>query len=291
MIRRLGFVSALVGLGLGLGGCTGAPPAGLSPIPSGIYDSDPCTNQTACQARLNQIRTDGFDVVLNYATEGMDNATRASYADDANAAKLKVVWSMGQTVDVGGLPSYFATVDSKPATAGYYLWDEPTKYDLNDVNVRKHYYMASGTTKPCLIVTRFKWQSRYATTCQYVGPDDYPYGSPFNDPPVDVGAASAAQAAAGQGTQHLPFVLQAFSWSNQTCDPRWWNGSYRFPTRNEMRTDRDNAMLAASSKGKTIDVMFWFSYSCITASDAPPGFEADVAWAANNVTLTSPPFR
>ena len=59
MIHRLGLVSALLGLGLCLGGCTGAPPAGLSPIPTGIYDSDPCTNQTTCQARLNQIRTTG----------------------------------------------------------------------------------------------------------------------------------------------------------------------------------------------------------------------------------------
>ena len=182
-----------------------------------------------------------------------------------------------------------ATVDSKPATAGYYLWDEPTRNDSNAVDVRKRSYLQSRTTKPCLIVTRFKWQSLYANTCQYVGPDDYPYGSPFNDPPVGAGAANAAQTAAARGTQHLPFVLQAFSWSNQTCDPRWWNGSYRFPTRDEMRRDRDAAMVSAKSEGKNIDVLFWFSYSCVTASDAPPGFEADLAWAANNVTLTSPP--
>jgi hypothetical protein len=290
MIRRLGLVLALLGLGLVLGGCTGAPP-GMNPIPTGVYDSDSCTDQTRCQARLNQIRTDGFDVVLNYATGGMDNATRARYADDAKAAGLKVVWNMGDKVDVDGLPSYFATVDSKPATAGYYLWDEPNGNNLNDVNVRKRYYVSSGTTKPCMIVTRLKWQGDYATTCQYVGSDDYPYASPFNDPPVGSGAAKAAQTAVLHGTQQLPFVLQAFSWSNQTCDPRWWNGSYRFPTRDEMRGDRDNAMSAANSKGKRIDVLFWFSYSCITASDAPPRFEADVAWAANNVTLTSPPYR
>jgi hypothetical protein len=290
---------------LALLGCTAVllafspAPAKAALPPQGVYEQ--CAPATQdCRARLQTIADAGFQYVLNYtAWFGSADQVRR-YADEAQAAGLKVIWPLNDHAwrDGTNLRSYYrylgpdcpcssnaefkqwalGLVKDHPATWGFYVGDElpPNSQNISQTKALAGEVKSIAPNKPTLYVTipndngvLTSQLEPFEQTADYVGADYYPVGQGNNLDALS-GYADDTRRLASQYGRKPVFVLQAFSWSEY--DPSYAD---RFPSRDEMQTMRDMAISAGDPQ-----MMLWYAFNDVMDSSDPAGNWADVKAAA-----------
>lgn len=238
----------------------------VNPNLTGIYDAstDP--------GRLGTLGDAGFDLVVNYGTDGMTLDEQWQYANWAQYFGVQIVWDLANPAEpVSEKLATVGKVRTHPGTWGWYVGDEMKESELPGLKSLA-YQIRQRTTKPLLYISRpFKWALRpfsEADVFDYGGPDVYPVGSPYGDPLVCPTADWAATMVRSRG-EGLAMVLQAFSWSVDV------GGNLPWPTYQQMRDMRDNARKCGDP-----GIELWFCYHCITGPyNSPPGYWQDVVAA------------
>jgi len=254
---------------------------------SGIYDScsvsSPQTHRALpdCGKRLAALQQGGFQVVLNYKTADMSLQDNLTYAQQAQAAGMKVIWNLGSYVDLNNgsskpiapkLDLVRATMDL-PATWGYYIGDEHPEFRPQVAQLSAA--VRQITNKPLLYVSRPNPSklAPFKGLADYLGPDIYPVG-PIDRASVCQTARWASRMAGG----NLTMVLQAYSWSIDypNLNPEW-------PSAAQMRQQRNQATRCGNPK-----LLLWFCFHCVTDDNPnPDSYYRQLAWAANGVSLAS----
>ena len=286
----------LLGLSLTVAAATAAPhghkPAkkhkrgkarkAVTPL-SGIYDacsvSEPKrTPLPNCADRLAALHQGGFQVVLNYWSDSMSLEDNLTYAAEAEAQGMRVIWNLSNYRGDNTLEPKLELVQatmSLPVTWGYYIGDEVRPENRAAV-AQLSASVRGMTRKPLMFVSRpnASLMKPFRKLADYIGPDDYPYG-PF-DPSVCRTSQWATKA-----TRNPVMVLQAYSWSIDFTNyqPYW-------PSAGQMRQMRNQATRCGDPK-----LLMWFCFHCITDYNPDPdSYWRQLAWAANGVTL-GPDYR
>jgi hypothetical protein len=275
-------------------------PAKAALPPQGVYEQcAPNSTTEDCGARLKTIADAGFEYVLNY-TAWFGNAEQVRrYADQAQAAGIKVIWPLNDHAwrDGTNLRSHYrflgpdcpcsnnaqfkqwalGLVKDHPATWGFYVGDElpPTSQNVSQVTALSNEVKAIAPGKPTLYVTipdngvLTTQLEPFEQTADYVGADHYPVGMDNDIDATTRYADDTRRLAARYGRKPM-FVLQAFSWSQY-----WPNKPDRFPTRAEMQTMRDLAISAGDPQ-----MMLWYAFNDVMDSSDPAGNWENVKAAA-----------
>lgn len=274
-------------------------PAKAALPPQGVYEQ--CAPATQdCGARLQAIADAGFQYVLNYtAWYGSAEQVR-QYADEAQAAGIKLIWPLNDHAwrDGTDLRSYYrylgpdcpcstnaqfkqwalGLVKDHPATWGFYVGDElsPTSQNISQTKSLANEVKSIAPGKPTLYVTipndsgvLTSQLEPFEQTADYVGGDYYPVGKGNNLDALSGYADDTRRLASQYGRQPM-FVLQAFSWSEYDA-----GAADRFPTRTEMQTMRDSAITAGDPQ-----MLLWYAYNDVMDSSDPAGNWEDVKAAA-----------
>ncbi len=242
-----------------------------------------------CGARLQAIADAGFQYVLNYtAWYGSAEQVR-QYADEAQAAGIKLIWPLNDHAwrDGTDLRSYYrylgpdcpcssnaqfkqwalGLVKDHPATWGFYVGDElsPTSQNISQTKSLANEVKSIAPNKPTLYVTipndngvLTSQLEPFEQTADYVGADYYPVGKGNNLDALS-GYAEDTRRLASQYGKRPVFVLQAFSWSEY--DPSYAD---RFPSRAEMQTMRDTAISDGDPQ-----MMLWYAFNDVMDSSNP----------------------
>jgi hypothetical protein len=274
-------------------------PAKAALPPQGVYEQ--CAPATQdCGARLKTIADAGFKYVLNYtAWYGSAEQVR-NYADEAQAAGIKLIWPLNDHAwrDGTDLRDYYrylgpdcpcdsnaefkqwalGLVKDHPATWGFYVGDElsPTSQNVSQTKALANEVKSIAPDKPTMYVTipnddgvLTSQLEPFEQTADYVGADYYPVGKGDKIDATSDYAADTHRLAAQNGRRPV-FVLQAFSWSEY--DPSYAD---RFPSRGEMQTMRDQAMSSGDPQ-----MMLWYAFNDVMDSSDPAGNWEDVKAAA-----------
>jgi hypothetical protein len=268
--------------------------------PQGVYEQCAPNSKTEdCGARLRMIADAGFQYVLNYtAWYGSAEQVR-HYADEAQAAGIKLIWPLNDHAwrDGTDLRDHYrylgpdcpcssnadfvrwalGLVKDHPATWGFYVGDEldPTSQNVSQTRALASQVKSIAPAKPTLYVTipnddgvLTSQLEPFEPLADYVGADYYPVGKGNNINATSDYAADTRDLAAQHGRRPV-FVLQAFSWSEYQPAPD------RFPTRSEMQSMRDMAI----SEGDP-QMMLWYAFNDVMDSSDPQGNWEDVKAAA-----------
>jgi hypothetical protein len=267
----------------------------------GLYEQcAPNSTSLDCGARLRTIADAGFKYVLNY-TVWFGNAQQVRrYADQAQAAGIKLIWPLNDHAwrDGTDLRSHYrylgpdcpcsgnaefkqwalGLIKDHPATWGFYVGDElpPTSQNVSQTTALANEVKSIAPAKPTLYVTipnnngvLTSQLEPFGQTADYVGADYYPVGTGDSLESVR-GYAADTRRLATQYSKRPMFVLQAFAWSQY-----FPSHSYRFPTRAEMQTMRDYAISAGEPQ-----MMLWYAFNDVMESHDPAGSWADLKAAA-----------
>jgi hypothetical protein len=256
---------------------------------SGIYDacavSEPKTNEplSNCADRLAVLHQGGFKVVLNYSTAGMSLEDNLTYAAQAEAAGMQVIWNLGTYRNLntgGGVPiepklDLVRATMNLPNTWGYYIGDE---HPEDQPQVAELSAAVRGLTDRHLLYVSRPNPSKmrpFKGLADYLGADSYPVG-PFDKP-----TCQTSRWATKMAGSNLTMVLQAYSWSIDYPDlnPQW-------PSAGQMRQQRNQATRCGRPK-----MLLWFCFHCVTDYNPnPDAYWRQLAWAANGVNL-NPSYR
>jgi hypothetical protein len=277
----------------------GPAPAKAALPPQGVYEQ--CAPATQdCGSRLQTIADAGFQYVLNYTAWFGSAEQVRQYADQAQAAGIKLIWPLNDHAwrDGTDLRSYYrylgpdcscttnaqfkqwalGLVKDKPSTWGFYVGDEltPTSQNISQTKALASEVKSIAPNKPTLYVTipndngvLTSQLEPFEQTADYVGADYYPVGKGNNLNATSGYADDTRQLAAQHGRQPM-FVLQAFSWSEYDA-----GAADRFPTRTEMQSMRDQAISSGDPQ-----MLLWYAFNDVMDSSDPTGNWEDVKAAA-----------
>jgi hypothetical protein len=268
---------------------TGEAAGGLPP--QGLYEECPPSSGAQCAGELARIASGGFRVVLNYsAWEGSADEIQ-TYAAQAAADGVQVIWPLndpawlapasstallteypelaetcGCSDDLGFEQYAVALTRDDPATWGWYVGDElaPTQAASAAAlaaTVRAldpghpTLYVASANTADPLANLR-----PFASVAGVLGADIYPIGQDVPAAFVGVIAGEVRRVSAAAHVRSA-MVLQAFDWSAypdelDAPDPRW-------PSKRQMLSMRDAALSADPS------LILWYSYEDLSRAADP----------------------
>jgi hypothetical protein len=284
-------------------GTAAAPPALAAPTAprEGVYES--CAlyrNLDICIARLSQIRSGGFDTVLNYAQFHATAAELRAYADAAHSLGLDLIWplkdqqwwghgklageypmlasSCGCSSDRDFVRYVVGLARSHPATWGYYVGDEALPRQARAIVGFSKRVHRLDPEHPRLYVEVGDLRSlsrrltRFAPGADVVGATTYPVGT-VQDLNAVAEVSGVVKSTAERASRSSAIVLQAFSWDQypgdasaiRLPDPVW-------PSGEEMRTMRT---LAGGH-----DLVLWYSFFDIERSDQPELHWADLVSAS-----------
>jgi hypothetical protein len=272
--------------------------ASAAPSPQGLYEECAPSNQQQCAGELAQMGGAGFRLALNYTAWYGSAADIQAYAGEAQAQGIKLIWPLnvstwrdgssltatytqlaadcGCTTNEAFLQYAVNLVRNLPSTWGFYVGDEvgPSQAPLVAALAAK--VRALDPVHPLLYVGSGLSDvgpglNPFLSAADVIGADVYPVGSGL--PVAYVGdVASKVKDIAERGNKRSAMVLQAFSWGQypteiQAVGPRW-------PTEVEMRTMRDQAVLASPA------MILWYNLSDIQRSDNPAKHWQDLVAAA-----------
>ena len=285
------------------------------PLPRmGLYES--CLPADAsCLARLAEMRTKGFNIVLN---DGLRYAYTADalrvYADHASALGMQVIlpikyspeWDSDSSFLIKKFPNlaeecgcsdntsfltyYINILKNHPALWGYYLADEVHSEHHAGLKVYSDLVKNLDPDHPRLIVEEgtndpmevfFTFHSYMADTTDVLGIDNYPYGYIdiyTNTTRYTGDSARMTQSWADKLHLKSAMVLQAFAF---TQDPDLvdvcdpWPACAPFPSYAQMKAQRDQTL-----QNSRPEIILWFYYPYILDSDNPTQHWNDLAAVA-----------
>jgi YD repeat-containing protein len=285
------------------------------PIPTqGMYEwCNPAQSADGCASRLQRIGQAGFRVVLNgwLFPYNPSEATLRTYAQNAAAAGVHVMWPLGGTgfesadpsgtnllstysrlasnchcSDNQGLLAYLVGIlRSLPNTYGYYLADEPQQAAHDQLAGFVSRIKALDAGHPRVIVgcgicaggpdANVAWM---ADLDIMLGSDAYPVIGGAPNPAasysyVQQNVASLDRAARAYGRQEV-VVLQSWRWGDSASDSQSIGvdpASTRYPTRDEIEAQRD----AAIENGHP-DLILWFTLTQVIGWE--PGQSSSNWW-------------
>jgi hypothetical protein len=284
---RRGVVAALL--------CTAAVvsmPVGAQAAPTlptqGVYDMcTPARSPDHCESRLRRIGDAGFRVVQNMrALDGADLPDILAFANAAHAHGIKVIWSLNSASHraslrdlMPGLPARCGCQDedrmlayligvlrSQPATWGYYIADEPSPADHDEVAAFAAQVKALDPYHERLIMgCGLCWGGEksvdfLADVDATLGTDAYPVHEQGPDRPVVAKRvaddAAGLQRVADRAGRKTVIALQAWRWGDSHYDSEATGigPASRFPTRREIEIQRN----AAITSGRP-ELILWFT--------------------------------
>jgi hypothetical protein len=256
--------------------------------PQGLYDTcAPADSPDGCLFRLRVIAFAGFKVVqpMN-AFRGADRPDILGFADAAHAHGLKVIWTLNSGPDranlLGLMPEVAAEcgcetedemlayviglVKGHPATWGYYLSDEPSPDQRDQVAAYAEQVKALDPNHPGLIMgCGLCWGGEksvefLADIDATLGTDAYPVHAQAPDQPavfhrVAEDAAGLQRVADRRGRRTV-MALQAWRWGDSHYDSESTGigADSRFPTQREIKMQRNAAITNAR-----LDLILWFT--------------------------------
>lgn len=265
--------------------------------PQGLYEGcAPGVAGPACGARLAEMRSAGFRLVLNYSAWYGSAVEVLAYAERARALGLRLIWPLNHPA-WRGLADFGATyprlarggdalpgadtasraiglVADHPATWGFYIGDELPAREARRTAALAALARALAPGKPQLYVARpgARRLAPFARLADVAGASAYPLGS--GDPAVGR-VARSVHAVAEMSDARAAMVLQAFAWSHYRSTP---TRPY-YPTATRLRAMRDAAIRNADPS-----LILWYSYHDIVRSDDP-----ERRWGALSRAAFAPP--
>jgi hypothetical protein len=273
--------------------------AGASLPPQGLYEQ--CAPNSAtmdCGQRLKTMAAAGFAYVLNYTAWYGDEQQVLRFADQAQAAGMKVIWPLnhpswrdgsdmsrvyrylwpdcGCSTNAGFERFAIDLVKDHPATWGFYIGDEviPTPDNVAQVSGLVDEVRQIAPGKPLLYITLPRQDliaqlEPFAPLADVAGTDYYPIGLAPDLTQLPTIAATTDSVTTKNGKRSA-LVLQAFSWSQYELE-----GSARFPTRGEMLRMRNMALDSGHP-----DFLFWYSFNDVFDTAQPIAHWSDLRAAA-----------
>ncbi len=235
----------------------------------GVYDNCvPEKSRDGCASRLKLLSGAGFKVVQNMGIgwSATDLPTILSYANNAHAHGVKVIWNVRPGVSDADLLAVVTALRVHPSTWGYYIADEPTPADRDEVAALNERVKRLDPGHPRLIMgcgncyggeRSVDFLSDIDAT---LGTDIYPVWEQAPDQPIVAKKAGAAAAGlrkvADRSGRQTVVALQAFRWGDSHYDSQATGigQASRFPTRREIE-DQRNAAIA----GGNPDLILWFT--------------------------------
>lgn len=262
--------------------------AGAPLPPQGIYEQcAPNSTTLDCGERLRMIGEAGFDYVLNYTSWFGSAQEVRRYADQAQAAGVKLIWPLNDKAwrDGTDLVDHYRylgpdcdcttnaafkrfaidLVNEHPATWGFYTGDEaiPSEENVSQIAALSKEIERLAPGRPRLYITlpRDDLEAQlepFVPAADVAGTDYYPVGmAPDLSRWPEV--ARTTREVTGRYGRQSALVLQAFSWSQYYPDR-----PVRFPTREEMRRMRDLALDHGDP-----DMVFWYAFNDLMEMDRP----------------------
>ena len=269
--------------------------------PQGLYEECEPVNQAQCASELSQMGSAGFQLALNYSAWYGNAAAIQAYANEAQAAGLKIIWPLDYSAwrDPGTATSLQSTytalapdcgcsdnsgflqytinlVRNLPATWGYYIGDEldPSQASADKAlasQVRSldpsHQLLYVGMGSAATTGSNLQ---PFESVANVVGADIYPIGGGGTDQSV-APVASAVQQLSQQNGTAPALVLQAFDWSQYPSTP---SSNPTWPTESDMQAMRNEALAINPS------MILWYSIYDVLRSDNPAGHWQDLVTAA-----------
>ncbi len=280
----------------------------LPPDGQGVYDS--CVvDDPDCVNHLNIFAAGGFKLVMNYAQMYASASDQLSYAQEAHAHGIKIIWSMNDVtyrngkdlrkrftslartcncVDNAGFITYVVNlVKNLPATYGYYIGDEVDPHEKVTPGVHwlasliksldpNHPRLTVGASTDTPSQISYYYPPSMMDTADIIGADYYPYGYVTTGTNINTLADKVAhnlQTIADQHDKQYYMVLQAFTWEQHLCNP--WPSCAPFPSYVQMRAQRDEVL-----KNSHPRFILWYSYFDLLKSDNPGKHWADLVAGA-----------
>jgi hypothetical protein len=275
----------------------------ISPPPDGygLYESCAPKQGSSCLDRLKQMAMGGFKLVVNYDQFVGSAEDQLTYAQQADALGMKVIWAMNNPVFWDGTslinhyPDLAATCDCSdntafvryvinlvkdlPATWGYYVGDEVLPSNHAEVKTFADLVKHIDPSHPRLFISCAqcdhdkKRNPPYVAslipmtdTADVVGADWYPVGSGSDVVATTSTVATDVQAVADKAHKQSALVLQSFNWSQyssyHSCEP--YPSCVPYPTVAQMREMRDLTLQESHPR-----LILWYSYFDILREDNP----------------------
>lgn len=260
----------------------------------GLYTSCPPSDNERCFEQLQQIAQAGFKLVVNYSQLSGTINQLLTYAQEAQALGLKIIWSFadphfsdghsnattvftelsrtcGCADSVGFIEYVVENVEQLPATWGYYIGDEVTPDKYVYVKQLSDTIHAVDPSHPRLFVARSTTDAvntslaQFASISDVIVQDFYPIGRSYPATAIAT-IARGVQAIANTFSISAGMVLQAFSLSeysayNNVClPPPLLHCPY--PTSQQMQQMLEQVL--AVSKPRLI---LWYSFDALAQSD------------------------
>jgi hypothetical protein len=279
------------------------PAAATALPPQGLYES--CLpSESSCLARLTEMGSKGFQVVLNDGLRWANSADEIrAYADHAAELGMKVILPVkyspewdddrylvkefpnlaaegGCTDNPSYLSYYVSILKDHPALWGYYMADEVHSEYHDGLKIYSDLVKSLDPDHPRLIVEEgtndpmevfFTFHSYMSDTADVLGLDNYPYGY--------IDGYGSLSRYTGDSARMLQYwsdklqlknaiVLQAFAWTQygQETGPLCllWPACAPFPSYEQMKAQRDQAILNSQP-----EIILWFYYPDLLNSDNP----------------------
>ena len=264
-VRTLVVLAALLAVAL-----LPASAAAASNLPAqGMYDTCiPQDSRDGCSSRLRLLASSGFKVVqpMGMASEVSNLANMLSYANNASAHGLKVIWNVRPGLSDGDLATLVTALRVHPSTWGYYISDEPSQADHDIVaafnaKVQRldphHQRLIMGCGNCYGGEGSVNFMADIDAT---LGTDIYPVWEQAPDQPIVArkvrAAAEGLRRVADSRGRKTVVALQAFRWGDSHYDSQATGigQASRFPTRREVEDQRNAAI-----EGGHPDLILWFT--------------------------------
>lgn len=280
----------------------------------GVYESCEPSQGDPCLERLKQIADGGFKLVLNYDSVAGSAPQLLTYAKQAEAVGLKLIWAinaprfwngstdlrhyypaLAATCDcsnnMGFLRYFINLIKNHAGTWGYYIGDEVEPSDHVKLKAFSDLVHRFDPDHPRLFIACGAC-SAYANvsppyvasllpmvdTADVVGADYYPIGSDGRSIANISEAAEAIQGVANAYGKGSAVVLQAFSFTQYNeyleCSP--YPDCATFPTYDQMRTMRNLTLQYTHPR-----LVLWYSYYNIFTYDHASQHWADLVRTIN----------
>ena len=235
----------------------------------GLYDNcDPARSRDRCESRLQLLSRAGFTVVQNMGISPQVTNLPAvlAYADAARAQGVKVIWNVRPGITDVDLLAVMVALRAHPSTWGYYISDEPTPADHNEVAAFSAKVKSLDPNHERLIMgcgNCFGGEGSVdfmADIDATLGTDIYPVWEQAPDQPIVAKKVAAAAAGlrrvADRAGRKTVVALQAWRWGDSHFDSQATGigQASRFPTRREIEDQRNAAI-----QGGHPDLILWFT--------------------------------